>query len=186
MVIGGWNGLTFDVNGKHLKISCNHDTYMLPRNHRRFLQPKIRKEIGNVFIEMYDIHNNEHDTITDEELLEVFEELYWDDIIWADAKKENLVRLVTDNTSPEYIRQRDDTIFGFEEHTENIGEPLKKGEVAICDLDLAYSRFDPRYINGIYIRGEMPTIIMELKDRLDEEYKRRQEEKERNKYDGSR
>ena len=176
MVIG-CHSLTYDIDGKHLKLSAGINNFNIKRNHRRFLQPYIRRKLGNIFVEVYDTQDNEHEQITDEELLEVFEELYRDGLIWADAKKENLVRLKKDNNFPEFIRQRDDTIYGFEEHTENL-EVLKKGEVAICDLDYIYSIDDPVYKSGKYRKGWMSSKIIALKRKLKNELKNEEGKRE--------
>lgn len=161
--------LTYNINGKHLKLALDMYTPKIPRNHRRFLQPYIKKKLkSDLSVEVYDTHDNNIQEITDEELLEVWEELYRDGLVWEDAKKENLVRLTKENKSPEFIRQRDDTIHGFLEHTKKLGS-LKEGEVAICDLDYIYSKCDPLYINGRYPKGNFPPKIEALKEQIDKE-----------------
>lgn len=175
----GLHSITYDINGKHLKIGSNINNFHIKRNHRRFLQPYIRKEINGMTIEVYETHDNNHDNITDEELLEVFEEIYRDGLVWEDAKKENLVRLTKDNVTPEFVIQRDDRVYGYEEHTEEL-EVLRKGEVAICDLDFIYSIDDPVYKSGRYKRGLVPPEIIALKRKLDKEF----EEGKRGKNEG--
>lgn len=170
----GLHSLTYDINGKHLKIEIGINNFQIQKNHRRFLQPYIRKQKKDICMEVYETHDNNHDEITDEELLEVFKELYNDGLFWADAKQENLVRLVKDNKPPDYIKQRDDTIYGFKEHTNNL-DVLKKGKVVVCDLDYIYSIDSPEYKNGTYRRGRLLPMIKILEENLKQERDRKNE-----------
>lgn len=161
----GHHSITYKIKDNHLKIGIEGGNFKIKRNHRRFLQPIVRKKENNIVMEVYVYHDNNHDNITDEELLEVFEELYNDGLYWADAKKENLVRLLKDNTPPAYLKQRDDTKYGFEEHTKRL-EVLRKGEVAVCDLAYIYSMDSPEYKSGKYMRGEQDPKVIDLERKL--------------------
>lgn len=169
----GHHSITYQIKDNHLKIGIEGGNFKIKRIHRRFLQPIVRKKENNIVMEVYVYQDNNHDNITDEELLEVFKELYNDGLYWADAKKENLVRLLKDNTLPAYLKKRDDTKYGFEEHTECL-EVLKKGEVAICDLAFIYSMDSPEYKSGKFMRGEQDPKVIELEKKLES---RKQEER---------
>ncbi len=81
--------------------------------------------------------------------------------------------MLKDNTLPAYLKKRDDTKYGFEEHTECL-EVLKKGEVAICDLAFIYSMDSPEYKSGKFMRGEQDPKVIELEKKLES---RNQEER---------
>lgn len=164
--MGGYS-LVFETNEKVFKLGNERTQFPIEKYHKRFMYPILRKNYDDsLYIEAFD--KGEIDSnITNEELLMVYEELYRAGFIWLDAKKENLVRLKEDMVLPGYVRQRDDTHFGFKQNSD---EPiiLKKGELAICDLDFIYYKDDPKFISGDYVDCS-DDIVIEFRKKLEAE-----------------
>lgn len=163
----GAYSLVFRTNGKVFKLGIEREKFLIEKYHRRFMYPILRKNYDyNLYIEAYEAGYNDPN-ITDEELLMVYEELYRSGFIWLDAKKENLVRLEKDNVLSKYIKQRDDTKFGFKK---SVGEDvsLKKGELAVCDLDYIYYKDDLEIKNG-NCTDKSVDIIKEFRKKLEAE-----------------
>ncbi len=164
--IGGYS-MVFETNEKVFKLGAEKVQFLIEKYHRRFMYPYLRKSYDdNLYIEAYE-KGYADPNITNEELLMVYEELYRDGFIWLDAKKENLVRLKKDNALPEYVRQRDDTYSGFKR---NLEEPitLKKGELAICDLDFIFHKDNPEFMHKNY-KDFSVRIVKKLRRKLEAE-----------------
>lgn len=172
--LGGFS-LVFETNEKVFKLGAEKEQFLIEKYHRRFMYPILRKNYNDkLYIEAYEKGYNDPN-ITDEELLMVYEELYKDGFRWLDAKKENLVRLKKDMVLTEYVRQRDDTHSGFKQNSE---EPiiLKKGELAVCDLDYIYYKDDPEIKNGDYTDKSVD-IVKEYRKKLEAEERENDMEK---------
>ena len=167
----GSYSVVFVTNDKIFKLGIERQKFEIKRFHRRFVYPILRKRYedgeNTLYIEAYERHY-EDPNITEEELLMVYEELYRDGFRWEDARKPNLVRLKKDNELPSYIRQKDDTKFGFQED-EDKHIALKKGELAVCDLDYIYHKDERDYQEGKYQKKSDQFVIEHEKKLIEQE-----------------
>ena len=112
--------------------------------HKRILKPLLnvklckQNSIGELLhleiTELADIKN-----ISEDEVYLVYKELREDGIIWADAKRTNLGRLIRPNVA--YFKGISEVSYktmGFREEVPEGEEPLGTGELVIIDLDQIY------------------------------------------------
>lgn len=141
--------MTYKIKDKRLKIGYEKENYQIPY-HPRIMYPIFRKNYRSkdqkrdLYLEVYEEGDNNHDNITDEELLQVYLELREAGIFWSDAHKRNLVRLKKDNNLPDWVIKNDHTMFGFMDNKQE-HKVLKKGEVVICDLDSIYLKKETQH-----------------------------------------
>lgn len=138
-----------------LKVGKKRYSHQIP-NHSRILKPLFRKQIEDICIEITNLVDTNN--ITDDDVYVVFKELMDNDIVWIDARKENLGRLLKDNNS-----------YGINVNEESIGfkgknkAELKKGELVILDTDLIFSK---RNIPWSYLEKNVYlTIYHKMMDR---------------------
>lgn len=142
----------FSVGSKVIKIGGEAETYRIPKNSARFLQPLVRYEafgLGRIEIsEKVEMDPN----ITDEELYEIYKELRDEGMIWGDAKWDNVGRLLKDNSIhlENFVHANADDIekrqVDIEPYGPNLGfksdespsRVLKAGELVIIDVDFIY------------------------------------------------
>lgn len=140
----------YKIGNKVLKIGDKLNQYEIP-NHRRLLQPIARANYtlknGNVIaciqvtpaVDTY--FSNEEKT--DEKLYEIYKELRNDGIIWIDAKWENLGKLLDDNVTKWRGKRVEISPQSVGLDKKYVGEPLRKGNIVIIDLDMIYREENP-------------------------------------------
>ena len=156
----------YQIGEKVLKIGWEPEHHIVPKNHRRLIQPLIRKrdlfsnESGRDFYieisEMCDMSQKP----SKEELYEVFKELREDGLLWTDAFEGNVGRLKKAN-KPHYRRigeyKEDGTIewgsfssagsaqgLGKNDESINDQKVLGEGELVVIDLDFIFDVNDPK------------------------------------------
>lgn len=148
----GSSGIIIQAGDQVVKMGSQKRKFNIPY-HPRIMMPYFRKEYNDTScLEVFNYGNSRSPKITDEKLLEIYKELEKDGIIWADARKSNLIELTKDNIVPEFVRSEEFNIFGFlenENYPTNNHKVLKKGDIVICDLDMLYLKDDPDYEEGI-------------------------------------
>lgn len=140
----------YKIGNKVFKIGDKLNQYEIP-NHRRLLQPIARANYtlknGNVIaciqvtpaVDTY--FSNEEKT--DEKLYEIYKELRNDGIIWIDAKWENLGKLLDDNVTKWRGKRVEISPQSVGLDKKYVGEPLRKGNIVIIDLDMIYREENP-------------------------------------------
>lgn len=125
-------------------------------NHRRVLQPIIRRQNENMFIEVADNVDTKH--ISQEDVERVFYEMLEDGYGWLDPKYENLGRLRRQNVPRNGIQRAVRTEDGIQYVDDESGsspiatnmkgsidgEPLGEGELVIVDTDLIVNLRNPQ------------------------------------------
>ena len=177
----GVSGIVFKSGKKVIKLSNTIGSFEIPY-HPRLLMPYFRKGYDDyTALEVYNFGKVKSAQITDEKLLEIYKELEAAGIIWTDAKKENLVELLEDNTLPEYNLGKNFNLYSFLEDdrypTDN-HTVLKKGDIVICDLNHLYTKDNPL----AELRIGMPDKVIE--DYLDKKDRMKRRTEERNSEDG--
>lgn len=159
---GGY-ATVYEVGSKVIKIGRPPETYRIPRNSKRFLQPLVRtmQKSANflgikqdVDIEIFEKCDMSIPA-TDEEIYMIYKELREEGLIWTDAKKSNLGRLTKENTVHfKGVKEVHHGNVGFEE--EKAVERLNAGELVILDLDYVY---DARNPNIVWPRNTLSKIL---------------------------
>lgn len=143
--------MTYKINNKRFKIGYEKQIFRIPY-HPRIMYPIFRQEYTSkdekrkLYVEVYEEGENDHENITDEELVQVYLELREAGFFWSDAHKRNLVRLKKDNKLPDWVIKNDHTMFGFIDNNQE-HKVLKKGELVICDLDSIYKEIQEGYMD---------------------------------------
>ncbi len=140
----------YQIGTKIIKIGAPRQTHKIP-NHRRILQPIVRKELTNGMgvpigsIEVTDEVDTSKETlskITEEDLYKIYKELRTDGIVWGDPKIDNLGVLKRENKPT--LNGKDFYVasnsVGF--RSEIFPKPLQKGDFVITDLDYLYYEND--------------------------------------------
>lgn len=146
----GYNSSVAIIGNKVIKSGVKI-THKVPY-HKRILQPIIRtpielinesrvKYIRKQYFSFFEVYEKVDTTnITEEEVYEVFKEMLYDNILWADPRVDNLGRLLKPNRA--YIYDNNESYYVDDESVGIIGEEQKtvldKGEVVIMDVDLIY------------------------------------------------
>lgn len=148
----GNDSIVFQVGNQIIKLGIDTENqYEIPY-HPRIMMPYFRKKYkDNSVLSVFNLGNTKSIKITDEKLLEIYKELEEAGILWGDARKDNLLVLLSDNTLPDFIKSEDFNLFGFikdEKFPTTNHKVLKKGEVVICDLYFLFAKEDPNYIEG--------------------------------------
>lgn len=142
----GTSSLTLVAGNQVVKIGSRKRKFEIPY-HPRIMMPYFRKKYDDdTTLEVYNLGNTKSAKITDESLLQIYKELESVGIIWTDARKENVVELLSDNVLPDFIASKDFNLFGFmkdERYPTTNHIALKKGDLVICDLDMLYLKDDP-------------------------------------------
>ena len=140
----------YQIGTKIIKIGTPRQTHKIP-NHRRILQPIVRKEltngmgepIGSIEItDEVDASKEILNKITEEDLYKIYKELRADGIIWGDPKIDNLGVLKRENKPT--LKGKDFYVapnsVGF--RSEIFPKPLQRGDFVITDLDYLYYEND--------------------------------------------
>lgn len=140
----------YQIGTKIIKVGAPRQTHKIP-NHRRILQPIVRKELTNEMgapigsIEVTDEVDTSKETlskITEEDLYKIYKELRVDGIVWGDPKIDNLGVLKRENKPT--LNGKDFYVasnsVGF--RSEIFPKPLQKGDFVITDLDYLYYEND--------------------------------------------
>ena len=166
----GNDSIIFQVGDQIIKLGEDLDEQFEIPYHPRLMMPYFRKKYKDrSVLEVYNLGNAESIKITDEELLEIYKELEEAGILWGDARKDNLLVLLSDNVLPDFIKSEDFNLFGFmkdEKFPTTNHKVLKKGEVVICDLYFLFVKGDPNYKEGC-----LDQVILDYinkKDRLED------------------
>lgn len=166
----GNDSIIFQVGDQIIKLGEDLDEQFEIPYHPRLMMPYFRKKYKDrSVLEVYNLGNAESIKITDEELLEIYKELEEAGILWGDARKDNLLVLLSDNVLPDFIKSKDFNLFGFmkdEKFPTTNHKVLKKGEVVICDLYFLFAKGDPNYKEGC-----LDQVILDYinkKDRLED------------------
>ena len=166
----GNDSIIFQVGDQIIKLGEDLDEQFEIPYHPRLMMPYFRKKYKDrSVLEVYNLGNAESIKITDEELLEIYKELEEAGILWGDARKDNLLVLLSDNVLPDFIKSEDFNLFGFmkdEKFPTTNHKVLKKGEVVICDLYFLFAKGDPNYKEGC-----LDQVILDYinkKDRLED------------------
>ena len=148
-----------------VKVGDERENDKIPY-HRRLLQPLVRETTytlteEGIFIELQnavdkDWYEGLSDYQINEELYKIYKEMRKDGIIWTDIKRENVGRLLKQNTtnysigtlegdldSPEMLKEVENEMKVSNDAVGIIGgkdeKPLQAGELVIIDSDLIYS-----------------------------------------------
>lgn len=166
----GNDSIIFQVGDQIIKLGEDLDEQFEIPYHPRLMMPYFRKKYKDrSVLEVYNLGNAESIKITDEELLEIYKELEEAGILWGDARRDNLLVLLSDNVLPDFIKSEDFNLFGFmkdEKFPTTNHKVLKKGEVVICDLYFLFAKGDPNYKEGC-----LDQVILDYinkKDRLED------------------
>ena len=166
----GNDSIIFQVGDQIIKLGEDLDKQFEIPYHPRLMMPYFRKKYKDrSVLEVYNLGNAESIKITDEELLEIYKELEEAGILWGDARKDNLLVLLSDNVLPDFIKSEDFNLLGFmkdEKFPTTNHKVLKKGEVVICDLYFLFAKGDPNYKEGC-----LDQVILDYinkKDRLED------------------
>ena len=148
----GNDSIVFQAGNQIIKLGEDFENqYKIPY-HPRIMMPYFRKKYkDNSVLSVFNLGNVKSIKITDEKLLEIYKELEEAGILWGDARKDNLLVLLSDNTLPDFIRSADFNLFGFlkdDRFPTNNHKPLKKGDIVICDLGFLFAKGDPNYTEG--------------------------------------
>jgi len=152
---GGYSR-AFGIGSKVVKIGDNAETYSIPKNSERFLQPIVRYQqpgIGRIEIsEKIDANV----FATEEELYEVYCDLRKEGMVWGDAKRENVGRLLKDNVVHlgNFIHanpgDKEKVQVDIEPYGPNLGfkdnerpKLLKAGKLVLVDVDFIYPEDSP-------------------------------------------
>ena len=140
----------YQIGTKIIKVGAPRQTHKIP-NHRRILQPIVRKELTNGMgepigsIEITDEVDTSKETlskITEEDLYKIYKELRADGIVWGDPKIDNLGVLKRENKPT--LKEKDFYVapnsVGF--RSEIFPKPLQRGDFVITDLDYLYYEND--------------------------------------------
>ena len=140
----------YQIGTKIIKVGAPRQTHKIP-NHRRILQPIVRKELTNGMgepigsIEVTDEVDTSKETlskITEEDLYKIYKELRADGIVWGDPKIDNLGVLKRENKPT--LKEKDFYVapnsVGF--RSEIFPKPLQRGDFVITDLDYLYYEND--------------------------------------------
>ncbi|MBR4110766.1 MAG: hypothetical protein IKK43_03660 [Clostridia bacterium] len=141
----------FEVGDKVLKIGRPPLAYGIPKNSKRFLQPIVRtvqnscnalgiKQPVNIeILEKCDVSTPP----AEEELYMIYKELREEGMIWTDAKKSNVGRLLKSNRVHfKGIEKVHHDNVGFDEDKQV--EELGPGELVILDLDFIFKEGSSR------------------------------------------
>ena len=146
----GSYAVAYRIGNRVLKLGDEFAKYKIP-NHRRILQPIARANYTledrrvMAFFEVtsyVDINFSEEER-DEEKLYEIYKELRDSGIIWLDAKWSNVGKLLNENRTTwkgKNVEVAPKSV-GFSE--EYKGNPLKKGELVVIDLDFLFSENDP-------------------------------------------
>ena len=133
---GGFSKV-FGIGGKVLKVGDKRQTYKI-KNNKLFLKPLYRTSIETNYryfcIEITEKVDTEN--ITDEDVYQVYKQLRDDGILWDDAKKTNIGRLLKDNKI--YFDGVDFVDKESTGYTTDNFEILKKGSLVLLDADHLY------------------------------------------------
>lgn len=146
---GGYS-LVYQIGDKMLKVGRPRHTYNIP-NHRRILQPLTRvnftDEKNNPLV-CAEIQDKVDLTkkISTKELYNLYKELREDGIIWTDAKKSNIGRLIKANKATLNGEEMDvaPNSVGFIDGKNE--RDLPAGEWVIFDTDFIYKADDSRIV----------------------------------------
>lgn len=147
----------FEIGSNVFKIGKEKGTYFMP-NHRRILQPIIRKNIfKNLYDEKGELYyltighievmqkvktNLSKEELTEADMYEIYTELRKEGIYCPDLRRDNIGKLLKPNYT--YIDNKiikpDDISRGFTRNLEK-NEILQAGEFVIPDIDLFYTDF---------------------------------------------
>ncbi len=145
----GFFSVAYRIGDKVFKVGKRANPVI--QNHRRILQPIVRRKIGDEydednFIEIQNLVDTSwYKKMKSEDihkvLLNIYSELRDDGLVWVDVKPENIGKLLRPNTTHEFdLRNKE--INPPERATgiigKNKGEPLQAGEYVIIDSDLIY------------------------------------------------
>lgn len=138
---GGSYSVVYQLGDKILKFGKERETPQII-NHRRILQPLIRKQIiKNPMLFMEIAENVQRDiSITQEDIYLIYKEMRKDGIVWCDPKVGNVGRLLKKNL-PYLGKQEiyvDPETVGLKENGNKDQEPLEAGELVVIDTDMIY------------------------------------------------
>ncbi|MBR6253551.1 MAG: hypothetical protein IKR04_06940 [Clostridia bacterium] len=156
---GGYS-VVYGVGEKVLKIGRVPQTYDIPRNHRRLIQPLVRRTdiLEDRYVEITE-RCEPQSKVKFDDLYKVYKELRDDGLVWTDAKTANLGKLKRPNKiyfsgigmimedgsrewgSDSYAHSGQG--LGQDEKQEHMDEPLGEGEYVVIDLDFVFSEEDP-------------------------------------------
>lgn len=160
----------YEIGDKVIKVGESREVYEVP-NHSRILQPIIRREfpyflersknknVRSVCVEVQNkVDTNWYEGLTekqiDEAIYKIYKELRADGIIWLDPKKENIGRLLKENTTHYYDRdgreiQPEDKSIGF--YGKKGKRILQKGDLVILDTDFLVKKEDIKKSRNLQI-----------------------------------
>ena len=127
----------FGIGSKVLKVGDERQTYNI-KNNKLFLKPlyrtKIETSCRNFCVEITEKVDTE--SINDEDVYQVYKQLREDGILWDDAGKTNIGRLLKDNKI--YFNGVDFVDKKSTGYTTDNFEVLKKGSLVLIDADYLY------------------------------------------------
>ena len=146
----GSYAVAYRIGNRVLKLGDEFSKYRLP-NHRRLLQPIARanytlkdKRVMAFFeVTSYVDTHFEEEEKDEKRLYEIYKELRDDGIIWLDAKWNNVGKLLGENKTiwrGKEVKIAPNSV-GFYKDYE--GDPLKKGDIVVIDLDYLFREDDP-------------------------------------------
>lgn len=170
----------YRIGNKVIKFGDEILKYQIP-NHRRFLQPIARANytLEDKSVMAYFEVTSYADTFfsekeqDDEKLYQIYKELRDSGIVWIDAKWENVGKLLDDNVTKwrgQVIDVAPNSV-GFSKSYE--GEPLKRGDMVIIDLDYLFREDDPNLPR--MIDGYSSPLSIEFEEKYKREKKREKE-----------
>ena len=168
----GSTSVVYKLGSKVIKFGTPRNTDKIPY-HRRILQPLLRRnlEFGerSVYVEVAEYIYLDPD-ITQDEVYQIYKELRQAGILWLDCKKENVGRLIKDNSVhfSEPIYPRNETV-GYIKDTVKKDSPMPKGELVILDTDLLLRKEDLK-------RTKLSHINTRFFTEFEKRYKEEQEE----------
>ena len=130
----------FRIGSKVIKFGIPRNTNKIPY-HRRILQPLIRRNIksgdSEIYVEIAE-YIEQDNTITDEDVYQIYKELRDEGIVWIDCKKANVGRLIKDNSEhyKEPLNLRNETVGYIHDTIKEYEPPIAKGKIVILDTDL--------------------------------------------------
>lgn len=183
---GGYSDV-YLIRNKVLKVSEDRETYDMP-NHRRILQPLTRtrpivNEEKNLSIGCIEVEEKvtslDRRERSKEKLYSIYKELRDENIVWTDARFENIGKLIKENipTLGENKMYVSPNSLGFDRSLNKDEDYLKAGDWIILDTDFIYKNQQKNKEWSRY------SYSMEFEERYLKEKKEgsKQDKKEKNK-----
>lgn len=128
----GVTSKVYKIGSLVLKVGFSRYVHEIP-NSDKILYPLLRRKINvlNLYLEISDLTDTKN--ITDDDVYKVFKELMDDGIVWIDARKDNLGKLLKDSNS--YGIYINENSVGLKGKCDN---NRKKGDFVVIDTDLLF------------------------------------------------